>query len=304
VTAVVPPRSVLPTLECASIAILREAAAEARNPVLLYSAGKDSSVLLHLAAKAFAPAPIPFPVLHVNTGWKPRELIAFRDHVVATVGVRFLEWINAEGAARGIDPFQHGARAYTAVMKTEALKQALAHHGFDFAIGGARRDEERSRAKERVWSHRDANQRWDPRRQRPEPWGACNPRLRPGESLRVFPLSDWTELDVWAYIEQERIPVAPLYFAAPRPVVERRGAWILAEDQRLPLAPGELPVERSVRFRTLGCWPLTAAIESRAASIADILAEMAAARRSERAGRLIDGDDGGSIEELKRDGYF
>src|SRR5690606_24862830 len=209
-----------------------------------------------------------------------------------------------DGVARGIDPFRHGARAYTAVMKTEALKQALAHHGFDFAIGGARRDEERSRAKERVWSHRDAHQRWDPRRQRPELWAACNPRLRPGESLRVFPLSNWTELDVWRYIEQEGIEVAPLYFSAPRTVVARGGAWILAEDERLPLAPGEQPVERFVRFRTLGCWPLTTAIESRAATIAEVVAEMAATRRSERAGRLIDDDEGGSIEELKRDGYF
>lgn len=287
-----------------SLAILREAAAVARNPVLLYSAGKDSSVLLDLARKAFAPGPLPFPVLHVDTGWKPRALLEFRDRVVAETGVRLLTWTNPEGAARGITPFTHGARVYTQVMKTEALKQALAHHGFDLAIGGARRDEERSRAKERIWSHRDRHQRWDPRRQRPELWGLCNAELAPGESLRAFPLSNWTELDVWLHVHAHAIPVTPLYFAAPRPVVRRGDTWILADDARLPLAAGERIETRTVRFRTLGCWPLTGALESCATNVAEVLAEMAAARASERQGRLIDHDEAGSIEELKRDGYF
>ena len=239
----------LDRLESESITILREAAALARKPVLLYSAGKDSSVLLRLARKAFAPAPIPFPVLHVNTTWKPQELLVFRDRVLAEHGVRALEWVNQEGVQRGISPFRHGARVHTQVMKTQALKQALAHYGFDFAIGGARRDEERSRAKERIWSHRDHNQRWDPRRQRPEPWDMCNPELGPGESVRVFPLSNWTELDVWLYVLAERIPVVPLYFAAPRPVLRRGETWILAEDPRLELVPGEAIETRTVRLR-------------------------------------------------------
>ena len=298
------PLTQLEVLESESISILREAAAEARNPVLLYSAGKDSSVLLRLAVKAFAPAAIPFPVMHVNTTWKPKELIAFRDRVLHEHHVRALEWIHEDGVARGINPFVHGARVYTQIMKTEALKQALLHHGFDLAIGGARRDEERSRAKERIWSHRDKHLRWDPRAQRPELWGMCNPKLGIGESIRAFPLSNWTELDVWLYVLKERIPVVPLYFAASRPVVRRGGTWILADDERLELGAGENIEMRTVRFRTLGCWPLTGAIESSARSVEEILAEMVASRSSERQGRLIDKDEAGSIEELKRDGYF
>ena len=295
----------LDQLESESLHVLREAAAEARRPVLLYSAGKDSSVLLHLARKAFTPGPVPFPLLHVNTTWKFHDMIAFRDAAAAAAGVRLLEWINQDGVAAGIGPFSHGARVHTQVMKTAALKQALRAHDFDLAIGGARRDEERSRAKERIWSHRDAEQRWDPRRQRPEPWAIGNARVAAGESMRAFPLSNWTELDVWLYVQRERIPVVPLYFAAERPVVRRGGTWIMVEDpERMPLEPGEVVEQRRVRFRTLGCWPLTGAIESDAVTVPELIAEMLRARVSERQGRLIDHDDAGSIEELKRDGYF
>lgn len=296
--------SQLDQLESESLHVLREAVAEARRPVLLYSGGKDSSVLLHLAQKAFVPGPLPLPLLHVNTTWKFADMIAFRDRAAAAAGAHMLEWINRDGLAAGVGPFTHGARVHTRIMKTEALKQAMRAHGFDLAIGGARRDEERSRAKERIWSHRDAEQRWDPRRQRPEPWGMGHARLRPGESMRVFPLSDWTELDVWLYVHRENIPVVPLYFAAERPVVRRENTWILAEDERLVLAPGERVERRRVRFRTLGCWPLTGALESEAATVPELVAEMLQARVSERQGRLIDHDEAGSIEELKRDGYF
>ncbi len=291
-------------LEAEAIHIFREAAAEFRNPVLLYSIGKDSSVLLHLARKAFFPAPPPFPLLHVDTTWKFREMIEFRDDTARRFGLDLIVHINREGLARGIDPFTHGASLYTQVMKTEALKQALTEYGFDAAFGGARRDEERSRAKERVFSFRSADHVWDPKQQRPELWHIYNCRIAAGESMRVFPLSNWTELDVWRYIAQEKIPVVPLYFAAPRPVVARGGGLIVIDDERFPLQPGERVSTRMVRFRTLGCYPLTGAIESQAASAAAIIAEMEAARTSERAGRLIDHDQADSMEKKKRAGYF
>jgi sulfate adenylyltransferase subunit 2 len=291
-------------LEAESIAILREVAAEFRRPVLLYSIGKDSSVLLHLALKAFYPAKPPFPLLHVDTTWKFSEMIAFRDATAARLGLDLIVHVNREGLERGIDPIASGSSLHTQVMKTEGLKQALDRHGFDAAMGGARRDEEKSRAKERVFSFRGAGHVWDPRHQRPELWRLFNTRLRPGETMRVFPLSNWTELDVWQYIEAENIPVVPLYFAAPRPVVQRSGVWIMVDDDRLPLLPGETPELRRVRFRTLGCYPLTGAIESEAATVADIVAELRRSSHSERQGRLIDGDEEASMERKKREGYF
>lgn len=290
-------------LEAESIFILREVVAQFDNPVFLYSIGKDSSVLLHLAMKAFQPAPIPFPLMHVDTTWKFREMIAFRDAVVARYGAKLIVHINQEGLAGGADPNVDSAR-HTHVMKTEGLRQALELHKFDAAIGGARRDEEKSRAKERVFSHRTAEHRWDPKNQRPELWRLYNGRLAPGETMRIFPLSNWTEVDVWQYIEAEDIPVVPLYFAAARPVVERSGSLIMVDDARLRLEPGEVPVERIVRFRSLGCYPLTCAVESDAANVSDIVAELLVTRASERQGRVIDRDQGNSMEKKKEEGYF
>ena len=283
---------------------MREVVAECENPVMLYSIGKDSAVMLHIAMKAFYPAKPPFPLLHIDTTWKFREMIAFRDATAARLGLELIVHTNREGLARGIDPVASGSALHTQVMKTEALKQALDKLAVDAAIGGARRDEEKSRAKERVFSFRAAGHAWDPRHQRPELWRLFNTRLRPGESMRVFPLSNWTELDVWHYIAAERIEVVPLYFAKERPVVRRGEAWIMVDDQRLPLAPGETPKQRQVRFRTLGCYPLTGAVESSAASPAEIVAELQASRHSERQGRLIDGDAESSMERKKREGYF
>jgi sulfate adenylyltransferase subunit 2 len=291
-------------LEAESIAIIREVAAEFRNPVLLYSIGKDSSVLLHLARKAFYPAKLGFPLLHIDTTWKFREMIAFRDRTARELGVELIVHVNEEGLEAGVDPVRSGSATHTRVMKTEALKQALQRHGFDGALGGARRDEEKSRAKERVFSFRSASHGWDPRNQRPEFWQLYNTRLKGGESMRVFPLSNWTELDVWRYIRAESIPVVPLYFAADRPVVERAGMLIAVDDDRLPLGEGEVPQLRRVRFRTLGCYPLTGAIESNAATLDQIIAELEAARSSERQGRLIDNDETASMERKKREGYF
>ena len=291
-------------LEAESIAILREVAAEFRNPVLMYSIGKDSSVLLHLARKAFHPAKLPLPLLHVDTTWKFREMIEFRDRTARRLGLDLIVHINQEGLERGISPIASGSALHTEVMKTEALKQALDRHGFDAAVGGARSDEEKSRAKERVFSVRGAGHVWQPRRQRPELWRLYNTRLGPGESMRVFPLSNWTEIDVWDYIELEGIDIVPLYFARQRPVVERDGVWIVLDDDRLPLLPGESPQLRKVRFRTLGCYPLTGAIESEAATVGDIAAELRLSRDSERQGRLIDSDETASMERKKRQGYF
>ena len=283
---------------------MREVAAEFRNPVLLYSIGKDSSVMLHLARKAFFPGKPPFPLLHIDTGWKFREMIAFRDHTVRRLGLDLVVHTNEEGKARGINPITAGSALHTAVMKTEALKQALDRHGFDAAIGGARRDEEKSRAKERVFSVRSAEHGWDPKNQRPELWRLYNTRLRERQSMRVFPLSNWTELDIWEYVAAEEIPVVPLYFAKPRPVISRSGVWIMVDDDRLPLEPGERPESRRVRFRTLGCYPLTGAVESAAATPAQIVAELRNARDSERQGRLIDSDEEAAMERKKREGYF
>jgi sulfate adenylyltransferase subunit 2 len=294
----------LQRLEAESIHILREVAAQFRNPVMMYSIGKDSSVMLHLAMKAFYPSKPPFPLLHVDTTWKFKEMIAFRDRMAAELGLELLVHVNEDGVRRGIGPFSHGSAVHTDVMKTEALKQALDKHRFDAAIGGARRDEEASRAKERVFSFRTATHRWEPRDQRPELWSLYNGRIRPDESIRVFPLSNWTELDVWQYILQENIPVVPLYFAKPRPVVERDGTLIMVDDARMPLDPGETPELRWVRFRTLGCYPLTGAIESRAETLPEIIHEMLAATTSERQGRVIDRDQAGSMEVKKREGYF
>lgn len=291
-------------LEAESIHILRETVAETENPVMLYSIGKDSSVLLHLAQKAFAPGHLPFPLMHIDTTWKFREMIAFRDARAKEIGAELIVHTNQDGLARGIGPISHGSEVHTDVMKTQALRQALDKHKFDAAFGGARRDEEASRAKERVVSLRNAQHRWDPKRQRAEPWHLYNLKKRRGESLRVFPLSNWTELDIWLYIEQENIPIVPLYFAKPRPVVEREGLLIMVDDERLPLAPGETPRELSVRFRTLGCYPLTAAVESTAATLPEIIGETLAARTSERQGRLIDKDGAGSMERKKQEGYF
>jgi sulfate adenylyltransferase subunit 2 len=294
----------LDRLEAESIYIMREAVAESDNPVMLYSIGKDSSVLLHLALKAFYPAKPPFPLLHVDTTWKFREMIAFRDHRAQELGLDLLVHTNPDGLARNIGPISHGSEVHTDVMKTQALKQALERYGFDAAFGGARRDEEKSRAKERVFSLRNAHHRWDPKRQRPEPWQLYNGRKRRGESLRVFPLSNWTELDIWLYIHRENIPIVPLYFAAERPVVERDGMLILVDDDRLPLHPGERPQLRSVRFRTLGCYPLTGAVDSTAATLPDIIRETLEARTSERHGRAIDKDTAASMERKKQEGYF
>jgi sulfate adenylyltransferase subunit 2 len=291
-------------LEAESIHIMREVAAEFRNPVMLYSIGKDSSVMLHLAMKAFYPAKLPFPLLHVNTTWKFREMIEFRDREAKRLGVELIEHINQQGVRDGISPITHGSALYTDIMKTEALKQALSAHGYDAAFGGARRDEEKSRAKERVFSFRNAAHNWDPKRQRPELWHLANTKVKPGESMRVFPLSNWTELDVWTYIYLEDIPVVPLYFAAERSVVERDGTLIMVDDDRLPLDPGEKPKKIKVRFRTLGCYPLSGAIESDAATIPEIIEELIASRHSERQGRVIDHDQAGSMEKKKQEGYF
>jgi sulfate adenylyltransferase subunit 2 len=294
----------LDRLEGESIHILREIVAQCARPVMLYSIGKDSSVMLHLAMKAFHPAPPPFPLLHVDTTWKFRAMYAHRDAAAQHYRMQLLVHINREGLAQGVSPVTHGSQVHTDVMKTQALKQALDTHGFDAAFGGARRDEEKSRAKERVVSFRSAKHRWDPKQQRPELWALYNARVRPGESVRVFPLSNWTELDVWQYIHREQISVVPLYFAALRPVVERDGALIMVDDERLPLAPGEHPAMKKVRFRTLGCYPLTAAIESEADSVPAIIRETLAARTSERAGRVIDHDGAASMEMKKQEGYF
>ncbi len=304
VSGVRPSPTHLEQLEAESIHILREVAAECRRPVMLYSIGKDSSVMLHLALKAFSPAKPPFPLLHVDTTWKFREMIQFRDETAARHGLDLIVHTNPAGIAGGVTPFTHGSVVYTDVMKTEALKQALDAHGFDAAFGGARRDEEKSRAKERIVSVRSARHQWDPRRQRPELWRLYNPLVREGESVRVFPLSNWTELDVWHYIYRESIPIVPLYFAKPRPVVRRAAGWIMVDDDRMPLEPAEQPALRTVRFRTLGCYPLTAAIESDAGTLAAIVTEMCTVRTSERQGRLIDHDDSSSMEKKKRDGYF
>ena len=294
----------LRSLESEAIEILREGVATAERPVTLYSIGKDSSVLLHLARKAFWPAPVPFPLLHIDTGWKFREMIAFRDRTAAELGLQLRVHTNEEGLRAGVNPFDHGSAHYTDVMKTEALRQALDAGRHDVIFGGARRDEERSRAKERVFSLRDAAHRWEPRSQRPEIWNLYNTRIRPGESLRVSPLSNWTEGDVWRYIAAEEIPVVPLYFARDRLVVEREGGLIAVDDHRMRLLPGETPELRRVRFRTLGCYPLTAAIESEADTVDAVLAETLAADRSERRGRLIDHDGEASMEAKKREGYF
>jgi sulfate adenylyltransferase subunit 2 len=291
-------------LEAESIAIFRDAVAGAQRPVLLYSIGKDSSVLWHLAKKAFYPAPPPFPLLHVDTTWKFKEMYAHRDRVASEAGVTMLVHRNEAGLKTGISPFTHGSSYYTDVMKTEALKQALDHHGFDVIFGGARRDEEKSRAKERICSFRGAGHVWDPKAQRPELWSLYNTHVRPGETMRVFPLSNWTEVDVWQYIERERIPIVPLYFAKRRPVVRRGSTLLLVDDERFPLDPGEQPEMRMVRFRTLGCYPLSGAVDSGATTVAEIVAETAAAAVSERQGRLIDSDQPGSMEKKKREGYF
>jgi len=296
--------NVFSELEAESIEIFREVAATAARPVMLYSIGKDSSVMLRLAQKAFYPGPIPFPLLHIDTGWKFREMIAFRERIAEELGVELLHYTNPRGVAEGIGPFTHGSAYHTDVMKTEALKQALDLYGFDAAFGGARRDEEKSRAKERIFSFRAAGHRWEPKTQRPELWNLYNTRINPGESIRVFPLSNWTEADIWGYIQQEQIPIVPLYFAAPRPVVKRYGQWIMVDDERMPLEPGEVPEMRVVRFRTLGCYPLTAAIESSAATLAEIVAETLGANTSERQGRVIDHDGAGSMERKKQEGYF
>ena len=294
----------LQQLEAESIHILREVVAEFENPVMLYSIGKDSAVMLHLARKAFYPAPPPFPLLHVDTTWKFREMIQFRDRMVAECGLDLIVHVNEEGVNRGVSPFTHGSALYTDVMKTEGLKQALDRYKFDAAFGGARRDEEKSRAKERIFSFRSANHRWDPKNQRPELWNLYNTRVKPGESIRVFPISNWTELDVWQYIQLEQIPIVPLYYAAVRPVVERDGMLIMVDDERLELKPGETVQYKSVRFRTLGCYPLTAAVESEATTLPQIIQEMLLTRTSERQGRLIDHDQSGSMEKKKQEGYF
>jgi sulfate adenylyltransferase subunit 2 len=294
----------LQRLEAEAIGIMREVAAEFRRPVMLYSIGKDSGAMLHIALKAFHPAKPPFPLLHVDTRWKFREMIAFRDATARERGLDLLVHVNPEGVARDINPITSGSALHTQVMKTEALKQALDLHGFDAALGGARRDEEKSRAKERIFSFRSANHVWDPRNQRPELWRLFNTRIHSGESVRVFPLSNWTELDVWHYIHLEGIEVVPLYFAAERPVVVRDGALIMRDDDRLPLAPGERPAMRRIRFRTLGCYPLTGAVESDAANVSEIIRELRASRVSERQGRVIDADQSASMERKKREGYF
>ena len=293
----------LQRLEAESIHIMREVAAEAEKPVMLYSVGKDSAVMLHLAMKAFAPGKPPFPLLHVNTTWKFQEMIAFRDQRVKELGLDLHEWINQYGVARGINPFDHGG-AYTDIMKTEALKAALDHFGFDVAFGGARRDEEKSRAKERIFSFRAPGHRWDPKSQRPELWNLYNTRKNKGETIRVFPLSNWTELDIWQYIYKESIPIVPLYYAAPRPVVEYNGMTVMVDDARMRIPEGQAPVMKSIRFRTLGCYPLTGAVESTADTLPEIIQEMLLTTTSERQGRAIDKDSAGSMEKKKQEGYF
>lgn len=298
------PMSHLDRLESESMHIIREVAAEFQNPVMLYSIGKDSAVMLHLALKAFAPGRLPFPLLHVDTTWKFHAMIEHRDRLARELGLELIVHINQEGVDRGINPFDSGSKVHTDIMKTEGLKQALDQHKFDAAFGGARRDEEKSRAKERVFSFRSKAHRWDPKAQRPELWSLYNTRIAPGESVRVFPLSNWTELDIWQYIHREKIDLVPLYFAAPRPVVIHDGMWIMVDDDRMPLAPDQEPQERMVRFRTLGCYPLTGAVESSATTIPDIILELLASRASEREGRAIDKDQIGSMEKKKQEGYF
>ncbi|GAA3932551.1 sulfate adenylyltransferase subunit CysD [Litoribacillus peritrichatus] len=294
----------LKELEAESIHIIREVAAEFENPVMLYSIGKDSAVMLHLAMKAFYPAKPPFPLMHVDTTWKFKEMITFRDEMVKKLGLDLIVHTNQEGVEQGVGPFTHGSAKHTDIMKTAALKQALDKHGFDAAFGGARRDEEKSRAKERVYSFRDKNHRWDPKSQRPELWNIYNGKVDQGESIRVFPLSNWTELDIWQYIYLEEIPIVPLYLSAKRPVVERDGVMIMVDDERMPLEPGEVPEMKNVRFRTLGCYPLTGAVESEAATLPDIIQEMLLTTTSERQGRVIDHDSAASMEKKKQEGYF
>lgn len=294
----------LKQLEAESIHIIREVAAEFDKPVMLYSIGKDSAVMLQLALKAFAPGKPPFPLLHVDTTWKFREMIKFRDELAKNLGLDLLVYTNQEGVKEGVSPFTHGSQNHTRIMKTDALKQALNKYQFDAAFGGARRDEEKSRAKERVYSFRDKNHRWDPKSQRPELWNIYNGKVNKGESIRVFPLSNWTELDIWQYIHLEKIPIVPLYFAAERPVVNRDGVDIMVDDDRMPLEPGETPEMKMVRFRTLGCYPLTGAVESQATTLPEIIQEMLLTTTSERQGRVIDHDQAGSMEEKKREGYF
>ena len=294
----------LKQLEAEAIHIFREVVAQFEGPVMLYSIGKDSSVLLHLARKAFHPGPLPFPLVHVNTTWKFREMIEFRDRIVAEMGLELISWTNAEGVEQGINPFDHGSKNYTDIMKTQALKQALDAGGYDAAFGGARRDEEKSRAKERVFSFRDRFHRWDPKNQRPELWNLYNGRVNKGESIRVFPISNWTELDIWQYIHLENIEIVPLYFSALRPVVNRDGVIIMVDDDRFRFEPGEEADEKWVRFRTLGCYPLSGGVESTATTLPEIIQEMLLATRSEREGRVIDYDQSGSMEEKKREGYF
>jgi sulfate adenylyltransferase subunit 2 len=294
----------LQRLEAESIHILREVVAEADKPVMLYSIGKDSAVMLHLARKAFYPAPPPFPLLHVDTTWKFRDMYAMRDRMARELGMELLVYQNPEAKKLGINPFDHGSQIHTDMWKTQGLKQALDHHGFDAAFGGARRDEEKSRAKERIFSFRSAQHQWDPKNQRPELWHLYNGRKHKGESIRVFPISNWTELDIWQYIYLENIPIVPLYFAAERPVVERSGTLIMVDDERMRLAPGEVPVTKKVRFRTLGCYPLSGAVESEAATLVDIIQEMLLTKTSERQGRMIDHDSAASMEKKKQEGYF
>ncbi|HEX4821539.1 MAG TPA: sulfate adenylyltransferase subunit CysD [Acidimicrobiales bacterium] len=294
----------LQRLEAESIHIIREAVAESERPVMLYSVGKDSGTMLHLARKAFAPSPPPFPLLHVDTTWKFQAMYEFRDRMAKESGMELRVWQNPECVRLGINPFDHGSQLHTDMWKTEGLKQALDHYGFDCAFGGARRDEEKSRAKERIFSIRSAQHRWDPKQQRPELWNLYNVRRSPGETMRVFPISNWTELDVWLYIHRENIPMVPLYLAAPRPVVERDGALLMVDDERFPLAPGEEPEMRSVRFRTLGCYPLTGAVESKASTLSEVIQETLLTTTSERQGRVIDHDQSGSMEKKKQEGYF
>ena len=294
----------LKQLEAESIQIIREVAAEFENPVMLYSIGKDSSVMLHLAMKAFYPGKPPFPLMHIDTDWKFREMIEFRDREADRLGLDLIVYKNPEGLEMGISPFEHGSAKHTDIMKTQALKKALDEHGFDAAFGGARRDEEKSRAKERVYSFRDAQHRWDPKNQRPELWNTYNARINKGESIRVFPLSNWTELDIWQYIYLEEIPIVPLYYSKKRPVVARDGTLIMVDDDRMPIGPEDEVEERSVRFRTLGCYPLTGAVESEAATLPEIIQEMLLTTTSERQGRVIDHDSAGSMEKKKQEGYF
>jgi len=298
------PLNHLDRLEAEAIHIIREVVAEFDKPVMLYSIGKDSAVMLHLAMKAFAPGKLPFPLLHVDTTWKFREMIAFRDETAKRLGLDLIVHINQDGVAQGMGPVTHGSKLHTDVMKTVALKQALDHHKFDAAFGGARRDEEKSRAKERIFSFRSKNHRWEPKAQRPELWNLFNTRINPGESVRVFPLSNWTEIDIWQYILREKIDIVPLYFAKERPIVKRDGQWIMVDDDRLPLNDGEEPLMSEVRFRTLGCYPLTGASQSSAKSVEDIIMELLASRTSEREGRMIDKDQIGSMEKKKQEGYF